>query len=173
MWYVVQVQTGKEDQLIADLSRHCDPGLLKEVFSPTYEVQKHLAGEWRTTQQRMFPGYVIVDTKKPESLARVLRRMSQFARLLGTDEGFVPLAQQEQRWIAEFSGAGRRVIQESSGIIVGDEVRVLTGPLVGQEARIKKVNRRKRLAFLEMDICGRQVNVKVGLSIVKKVEAQD
>ena len=51
----------------------------------------------------------------------------------------------------------------SQGVIEGDEVKVTKGPLKGQEAKIRKIDRHKRLAFLEMHMFGRTKVVKVGL----------
>lgn len=40
MWYVIQVQTGKEARLSELLTRICTPGELSECFSPKYQTQK-------------------------------------------------------------------------------------------------------------------------------------
>lgn len=173
MWYVLQVPTGKEQQVIDWVASKIQDVWVGECFSPRYTVQKHLAGEWKSIQQRMFPGYVIVELKDPDSFALQLRKLDCFARLLSGDAGYVPLAPQEKEWICSCTKQGTRVVDESEGIIEGDKVKVLSGPLVGQEALIKKVNRRKRLAFLEMSICGRPVQVKLGLSIVKRIESSE
>ena len=53
-------------------------------------------------------------------------------------------------------------------LTMGDRVVVTEGPLVGREALIKRVNRHKSLAILELRICGRTVAIKVGLGIVGK-----
>lgn len=167
MWYVLQVPTGKEQQVIDQVATKIQDVWVGECFSPKFTVQKHLQGEWKSIEQRMFPGYVIVDLKDPDAFALQLRKLDCFARLLSSDAGYVPLAPQEKDWICSSTQQGVRVVPESEGVIEGDKVKVLSGPLVGQEALIKKVNRRKRLAFLEMSICGRQVQVKLGLSILK------
>ena len=45
---------------------------------------------------------------------------------------------------------------------------VLKGPLVGREGWIRKINRRKRTAYLEIDMFGRTIQTKIGLGIVRK-----
>lgn len=54
----------------------------------------------------------------------------------------------------------------SEGIIEGDQIRVLKGPLQGYEALVAKVDRHKRLAYIDLNILGRIKTVKVGLEIV-------
>lgn len=56
----------------------------------------------------------------------------------------------------------------SSGVMEGDEIVILNGPLMNQTGLIKKLDRHKRLAYLEIEILGRVKTVKVGLEIVRK-----
>ena len=56
----------------------------------------------------------------------------------------------------------------SEGIIEGDRIIVTSGPLVGNEGSIRKIDRHKRLAYLEFDMFGQDVKAAVGLEIVEK-----
>lgn len=172
MWYVIQVFTGKEDETVSNIKRLVPRDLCKECFNPTYQVQKSMRGEWKTVERPLFPGYVIADTDNPKELAIALQTVPGYTHILGSDENYTPLAKEERQWINEFTQAGSRVIGLSSGVIEGDKVILLQGPLVNRSARIKKIDRHKRLAWLELDLCGRKVIVKVGLSIVRKSPKQ-
>ena len=59
------------------------------------------------------------------------------------------------------------------GVIEGDRVVVTSGPLRGHEGWIKSVNRRKSLAFLEVEMFGRKLKTKVGLGIVARRPSAD
>lgn len=63
---------------------------------------------------------------------------------------------------------GHRVIEMSSGVIEHDRVIVNTGPLQGLEGSIRKIDRHKRLACLEIQMLGRVKTIVVGLEIVSK-----
>ena len=63
---------------------------------------------------------------------------------------------------------GSQVVAMSEGYIEGDEIVVLSGPLMGRTAQIKKIDRHKRLAYLDVCMCGRTKMVKLGLEIVRK-----
>ena len=60
------------------------------------------------------------------------------------------------------------VVRESLGLIEGDRVIVLSGPLKNHESLIRKINRHKRKAWLEMSMFGQSQLVEVGLEIIKK-----
>jgi transcriptional antiterminator NusG len=95
-WYVMQVATGKERRM-CELVRSIVPGeILRECFSPTYEVQKKVRGEWVRQSQLLFPGYLIVVTNQVERLGELLRAVPEFLRLLSVGETFVPLREDER-----------------------------------------------------------------------------
>ena len=56
----------------------------------------------------------------------------------------------------------------SLGIKEGDRVVVTQGPLVGHEGLIREINRRKSVAYLEFNLCGRRVSTRVGLGVLSK-----
>lgn len=70
-------------------------------------------------------------------------------------------------------GKEDQVVELSTGIIENDKVRIQSGPLVGMEGFIKKIDRHKRRAVLEIEMYGRVVEMKVGVEIVEKVNTED
>ena len=157
MWYAVQVETGREDasrDLIEQAARAAGlEGAFEELFVPKRRTLSKRSGELVEGEEPLFPGYLIAVAKPrdAEGVAAALRRAPRFARLLAYDGVFTPLAADEVAWICAFA---RRV--------------VTSGPLVGREGLIRKIDRRKRTAYLRLRICGREVETKVGLSLVRK-----
>ena len=145
-----------------------DEPCVRECFVPKYEVMINFRGEWVRRMKALFPGYLIVVTSDVDRLDQMLRRVPAFAKLLGNDDGFIPLEAQEIDWISAFTQEGRRVVEMSEGVQEGDEIIILKGPLMGHVGWIKSVNRRKRLAYLEIQMFGRTITTKVGLNLVRK-----
>lgn len=168
MWYVVQTMAGREFAVCRLIESLVESDVLEECFVPQYEVQKQFRGEWRTCAATLFPGYLIVVTERIDELEARLRRVPAFTRVLGNDGGFVPLERDEVAWIDAFTEKGHRTVGVSEGIIDGDRIVVLRGPLRGHEGWIRKINRRKRTAYLEIDMFGRTIHTKIGLGIVRK-----
>ena len=94
-WYVVQVQTGRERAMCELIERVAPKGLVRECFTPRYQTQKKFQGEWLEVEQLLLPGYVIVDTAKPELLMQTLRKIPDFTRLLTMGETFAPLEERD------------------------------------------------------------------------------
>lgn len=168
MWYVVQVVGGKEKHVLELMQTFVEDGLMEECFIPQYEIMKRIRGDWRKRLEVLLPGYIFVVTKKPDRLAYELRKVPAFTKLLGNNDVFIPLADQEVAFINAFTEPDHRVVEMSEGVIEGDTIVILNGPLMGQTGLIKKIDRHKRLAYLEIEILGRVKSVKVGLEIVRK-----
>ncbi len=168
MWYVIQVGGGKERSACRLIERFVPEDLMKELFVPQYEIMRKRRGQWHACTETLLPGYLFVVTSQPEKLAVALRGVPAFTRLLGNNDMFTPLTDQEVAFVNAFTEPGRRVVRMSEGVIEGDEIVILKGPLMHQTGLIKKIDRHKRLAYLEIQMLGRTKTVKVGLEIVRK-----
>jgi transcriptional antiterminator NusG len=168
MWYAIQTYTGQEFDARDRINEIEDCPGLQECFVLEYETQIKFRGQWVTRIKSLFPGYVFVVTDDVDALHNRLRKIPLYTKILGTDAGFVPLSDSESEWISAFTDADNRTIAMSEGIMEGDEIIILSGPLMNRTGWIKKINRRKRLAFLEIEMFGRTIETKVGLNIIKK-----
>lgn len=168
MWYVIQVFGGKEQTTLDLLKRFVDEGVLQEAFVPRREVMRRNDGVTTRVIEVLFPGYLFVVTETPRELCAQLKGVPAFTRMLGgSDKRFIPLNQSEIDCLEEFCGVNR-VVEMSRGVIEGDKVRVSEGPLKGHEGIIKKIDRHKQCAYVDMKFMGRTKSIKLGLEIVRK-----
>ena len=168
MWYVVQVVGGQEKRALALIEKLVSVGLLQECFIPQYEVMRRQRGQWRKQVEMLFPGYLIVVTDRPDELVSELYKVPVFTKLLSNNDAFIPLNDQEISFFDAFTSSKHRIVTMSEGVIEGEEIVILKGPLMGQTGLIKKIDRHKRLAYLEVEMMGRKKIVKLGLEIVYK-----
>jgi len=167
MIYVLQVLGGKEERTRDLIAKLVNPEICRECFVPYCEVSQCHHGAWQTSKKIMFPGYLFIETGDVKTLAVELGKVPSLTKLLGNSEKFVPLSKQEVNLIERFTNGGH-VMEKSTGVIEGDEVKVFEGPLQGLEGLVKKIDRHKRLAFLEIQMFGRTLTVKAALEIVTK-----
>ena len=180
-WYVVQVQTGREEKACAAIRRigaeatdaDADEPLLEECFSPTYAHRRKLRGEWVEQELPLLPGYVIAVTRDPWRLSRALYATPEFTKFIGMGKTFVPLSADDRSWIEKWTTEGDRTIPISFAYKQGDSIVVTDGPLAGHEGMITKVNRRKRVAHVEIHAGQLTVHTTVGLEVLPNPEAQD
>lgn len=166
--YVVQVVGGTEIH-VRDFMNRILGDIVDECYVPLRETPRHVDGQWVGMRELLFPGYLFVKTCDIQRVSERLASVPAFTRLLGkSDERIIPLSEDEVSWLTALMEPLSKVVGMSVGVIEGDQVMVIDGPLKGQEALIRKVDRHKRLAFLDMRMFGRVKTIKVGLEIVRK-----
>lgn len=174
-WYVIQVETGKEPRACEFIRYACEladeaglegESVLQECFCPTYQHKRKVRGQWVEQETLLLPGYVIAVTHDPWKLSHTLRAVPGFTKLLTMGETFIPLSTDDRQWIERWTTQGNRSIPMSFGYKEGDKVVVTEGPLVGHEAMIIRVNRRKRVAHLEIHAGQLTIHTTVGLEVL-------
>lgn len=167
--YALQVEGGREEHS-RDLIRNIVPeSLCGEVFVPRFEKSVRRKGKWRTELALLTPGYLYVRTPDVDAMAKVLRDVPAFTRLVRGAQHVVPLGEGDVAWMDALTSPGDRVVEMSRGLIEGDRIVVQDGPLRGRESSIVRIDRHKRLASLEFVIMGRNKLVHVGLEILRKI----
>lgn len=170
MWYAVWVQTGREEH-IRDICHRklADKQVYEDCFVPKYEKPWKENGVWIKKQEVLFPGYLFFITENPEGLQMALKELPEFAKVLGDDNGPIPLYQKEIDFLQKRINQDQ-VFEISTGEMIGEKLIVTDGPLRDLEGKVVHVDRHKRQAVLEVEFFGRVVRMKVGLEIVRKME---
>ena len=167
-WYVVQVRTGKEEAIANKLQFHIDHDVLLECFIPCCKRQKKFRGKWQIVEEVLFKGYIFVITDKIDDLYTQLKEIPDLTKLLGNDgEDIYPIYPQEALFLARFSTEDY-IVDVSKGYIKGDTIMIIEGPLVGLEGYITKIDRHKRIAYVDVNLLGQVSSVQVGLEIISK-----
>ena len=72
MYYVIQVQTGKENKTISEMNERISETFTYEAFTPKYRFMRKFKESWREIEKAYFPGYVFVETDDPKELFKQL-----------------------------------------------------------------------------------------------------
>ena len=176
MYYVINVKTGKESKTIDAIKTQLKGKEGFDIFAPYRKViKKYKGGVEKEVIERCFPGYLFVETNSPKELFFDLYWVPGYTRLLGREGltyNFAPLNPDESRMIDILYSANSNRTTEISDIVIeeGQKIRVLSGPLEGILSFVKRVNLHKRTVTVEFMMCGRLVEVNVGINIVTIVE---
>lgn len=170
MWYAVWVRSGQEDRVLelCKTFRHYHPDAYEECFIPTYEKYRKVKGQPTKQLAHLLPGYLFFVSDHLQELQKLLKRIPEFAKTLGDDDGAIPLYQEEVEFLQRYTGEDR-ILKMSEGYLVGSELVVTDGPLKDYQGKVMKIDRHKRTAVLELEFLGRKMKVTVGLEVVRKV----
>lgn len=167
MWYVMQVQSGREKSVLESCKCLMDEEILTEVFIAKRDVKKRYQGQWHIDKEILFPGYVFIRTSSIEIFLETIRQIPKFTKVLKYDNELLPLNNSDYEYLKRILNKNHE-LQMSYGVIKGDHVSITSGPMMGMEGSIVKVDRHKRIAFVEIEIFGRKTIVQMGCEIVKK-----
>lgn len=166
-WYVIQVRIRKEEEIAEVCKRWISKEILIDCFIPRYKKMRKYKGTWHQEEDILFKGYVFLISEKVDKLFQELKKIPDLTKLLGqkgTD--ICELREEEVQFLKSFSK--NYVVEVSQGYIEGDTIVISHGPLVGHEGMIKRVDRHKRMAIVEVTLFDQVVSIKVGLEIINK-----
>ena len=173
-WYILLVKTGQEEWIVDFLNQKLDSEDSR-AFVPRKEVIFRRHGEDKVYQEIMFPGYVFMESSKPQAeLAAEIQGYIKMQKgiyrfLYNEDRRDIMLRAEERDGIIAICGTGPEYcMRKSVGIMVGDKVEILSGALRGKDITIRKLNRHKRQAVIQMLILGQPKEISVALEIVKR-----
>lgn len=156
-----------KDEIVAQIGQENK----EKIHILTRERKQKYRGEWQIRKEKLFPGYLFMDLEasQVEPVRQALRRATEHAKVLKTGDELYPIRKQEEQLLRRLTGDTTNVAV-SVGVIEGDKIIIKEGPLIGMEGMIKRIDRHKRMAVLEVELFNRVSEVKVGLEIVEKVE---
>lgn len=167
-WYAIQVRTGSEKLICEKVIQTVDTSLYEECFVPLAEYIMKRDSVYQKTIRPLFPGYFFIITDYIEQVAAGLSKISQFKRVLKSDNIFTPIEQEEADLIATLYDDDY-LVRLSKGIIVNSRVMILSGPFQGKEGLIRKIDRHRRMGIIEMNMMGRPLQVQIPLEIAEKL----
>lgn len=167
MWCVVHVQDGDEARTESFVKGLLPGELDARCFHLTRSRRKKYGGQWQTVREKLLPGYLFIDTDKPEAVYRELEKASG-PQLLFSNEASIAALEAKEAALME-------LLADESGEIAISKVRVsedgniefLSGPLLQVESMVRKVNLHQRIAEIEAEFLGKRQVLYLGIEIEK------
>lgn len=169
MWYAIWTTTGSERKLCSWIMDFISGDLYEDCFVPLVEQNRKVKGEWKIRKKPLFPGYLFVktDESKIRGFAERLKHADQFAVILSTDGEFTTVSE-EETYLIENAYNNSGTLGTSIGMIEGEKIKIVSGPMIGLEGSIRQINRHKRTATIELNMFGRTSRIQIGLEIISK-----
>lgn len=166
-WYVIQVQPKSEYRLCTKIKDRISKDLYRDCFVPQAEYLYKKDGVFEKRIRPLFPGYIFVSTDNVKNFYDSLKKIDGFKRILKSGEDFTPISSEEAGFISGITDDDYN-ISLSAGFIIDSKITITSGPLVGNEGIIKKIDRHKRIGLIEINFMGQPQLVKMPLEIISK-----
>lgn len=171
MWYVIQVMTGKENDIAGKLKE-----LGIKALVPKENRLTRSGGAWTKKEYILFSGYVFLYTVYNAENYYKIRKIPGVIRFLGDSRNPSHLSYLEAEWIMLLTGKDNAPL-EPTLVKAQDngKFKVVSGVLEKFENRITKYDKRNRKATFEITVCGEVKEVQLSVVLaddeVKAAEA--
>jgi len=170
-WYVIQVYTGFEETVKAELERRIEEEKAQDQFGeiliPTGQLTTFFTEEEKEKKEKIFPGYLLIQMEMTGDTYRMVSLIPRVSRFLGGTKP-VPLSDKEvERIFAQVSGE-LPVTTEKQTFVEGNEVHICSGPFAGFVGIIDKVDEERERLTVMVSIFGRLTPVELRFDQVKR-----
>ena len=160
IWYLLTCPEGEEADYMEKCTNLAAPGKMEKMVCFQYQCMIRYGGQWHVENRTALPGCVFL----AGAGAALLRRGGQKADGTRQDIFLTPC---DPPYLMELCLDGA-LIGISKGIIKNGGPVVTSGPLRGREGLIRRIDRHKRTAWIEIPLNGGKRQVTVGLEIYEK-----
>ncbi|MEI7667884.1 MAG: antiterminator LoaP [Erysipelotrichaceae bacterium] len=168
-WYILYVKNNYEHSI----AQYINTFESVYAFVPTrIKLYKRL-GKYVKVNDILMKNYVFIETELESdtfysNIIHHLRVNTGYLKvLLYPDKQLETILPEEKAFLKAFMNKDNE-IDASSGFIEGDQIIITSGPLVGKESIIKRIDRHKRIAICEVTLMGRIQELKLSLEILSK-----
>lgn len=165
-WYVFHVKTGKEDAIKFEVKRSMlnAVGIVptEECIVPRRLMHERKSGKYKFVIRTLFPGYIFIKTNLNSKKYYDIKKIPGVIKLLGE-----PNDDEMDRILALTSKDD--LIGISKVLMNDSKVKVISGPLIGFEGRIMKIDSRKGRAKVNLSICDEPKIVELSVNVLKNL----
>lgn len=172
-FYVLRAISGKENKakeyLEAEI-KNTDLGeYVSQVLIPTEKTFTVRNGKRVIKERAYLPGYVLVEVALVGEVAHRLRNIPNIIGFLGGSENPVPLRPAEiNRILGTVDEMQEQPKDMDIQFVVGENVKITSGPFNGFSGIIEEVNAEKRKLKVMVKVFGRKTPLELGYMQVEK-----
>ena len=167
MWCILKCRPGRSEEIMVSCRRTIPGNILQDIFTFTCDRMKRYQGSWHIEETPMFPDYVFLETGNIRALSECLEPYRNFVCVLEDGRLLRTVAPEEEELLRRLGGREHH-LGISQGYIRDGITHVTKGPLVGMERRIRKIDRHKRIAWIEYPTDESRAPFTAGLEITSK-----
>ncbi|MGQ9646160.1 MAG: transcription termination/antitermination protein NusG [Thermodesulfobacteriota bacterium] len=171
-WYVVHTYSGFENRAKQNLEERIKnlgkSNYFSNILVPTETVVELVKGKKKTSQRKIFPGYILVQMELNEETWHIVKDTPKITGFAGDSTKPIPISEKEVEEIMSSMKEGVAKAKSKVSFNVGDSVRVIDGPFVNFIGTIEEVKPEKRKLKVLVSIFGRSTPVELDFIQVEK-----
>jgi transcriptional antiterminator NusG len=175
-WYAIFVKTGREDETSKILDALYRKYCVNEkyiLFVPKRKLIEYSHGNKTIVLKTLFPGYILIKADNISKLYETVRdkKCVSIIKFLKTNCDFHKINPVESKIVLSLLNR-EGIINTSYVNIDKTHINILDGPLCNYTGIIKKINRRKERAKIQISFLDRECFVDISIKCIDKIENQ-
>jgi transcription termination/antitermination protein NusG len=170
-WYVLHTYSGYEENVVQNLQQRIESMDMEEkifnIMIPTEKKIKIKNGKRKIVEEKIFPGYVLVEMVVNDDSWYVVRNTPNVTGFIGTGTTPTPINEKEVKELQKRMG-----IEEPKfkiDVSVGSPVKIIDGPFKNLDGKITNIDETKGKVKLLISMFGRETPVELDFLQIKKI----
>lgn len=170
-WYVIHTYAGYENAVMRNLKQRIESlGMEDKIFSvivPTEKKVKIKGGKRVEEEEKIYPGYILVDMIVTDDSWYVVRNTPRVTGFVGSGVYPVPIDKTEVE--ALFVRMNADKVVHTINLIENDAVLIIDGPFKDLEGKVSEIDEERGKVKVLVNMFGRETPVELDFLQVKKV----
>ena len=170
-WYVLHTYSGYEENVARNLKQRVDTlDMGDKIFNVLVPIEKKTKiknGKRKVVEEKIFPGYVLVEMEVTDESWYVVRNTPNVTGFIGVGSVPTPVSEEEIKSLKK--RMGEEDPKFKIDVIVGDLVRITEGPFKNLEGKVVVVDEAKGKIKVNVSMFGRETPVELDFLQIKKV----
>ena len=170
-WYVIHTYAGYENAVMRNLKQRIESlGMEDKIFSvivPTEKKIKIKGGKRVEEEEKIYPGYILVDMIVTDDSWYVVRNTPRVTGFVGSGVYPVPIDQKEVD--ALFARMNGDKVMHTINLSQDDAIQIVDGPFKDLEGKVSEVDEERGKVKVLVSMFGRETPVELDFLQVKKM----
>ncbi|KKQ91557.1 MAG: Transcription antitermination protein nusG [Candidatus Azambacteria bacterium GW2011_GWA2_39_10] len=170
-WYAIHTYSGYEDSVARNLQQRIESlGFESKIFNILVPKEKKIkikSGKRETVEEKIYPGYVLVEMVVDDDSWYVVRNTPSVTGFIGAGTVPTPLADAEIETLMKRMGTEEPKFKID--VAVDDRVKITDGPFKDFDGKIAEIDAERGRVKVLVTIFGRETPVELDFLQIKKI----
>ncbi len=170
-WYAIHTYSGYENAVARNLKQRIESlGMETQIFDVVVPTEKKIrvkGGKRITEEERIYPGYVLVDMIVNDESWYIVRNTPRVTGFVGSGTQPVPLSEAEYQALMSRMSDGS--VKHKVDLVPDDMVIITDGPFKELEGKVGEVDEHSGRVKVLVSMFGRETPVELDFLQVKKI----
>ena len=171
-WYVIHTYSGYEDAVAKNLKQRIESLSMEDkifnVIVPKEKKIKIKNGKRKTVEEKIYPGYVLVEMTVTDESWYVVRNTPRVTGFLGAGTTPIPVSKTEMEDLMKRMQVGEP--EFTIDFEIGSTVKISDGPFKGFEGKVSEIDKERGKIKVLVNMFGRDTPVELDSLQIKKVQ---